>query len=114
MYLLRFPRIRRQAGTRRWGRAMRTMTIASAALCVAALLAATPSANAAPKTPVYQDPHAAIPARVEDLLRRMTLAEKIGQMDQIVTGRLRDTTSPANGDCKNSGGNNDPLQETCL
>jgi beta-glucosidase len=93
---------------------MRTATIASAAVCVAALLAATPSANAAPKTPLYQDPHAAIPARVEDLLHRMTLAEKIGQMDQIVTGRLRDTTSPANGDCKNSGGNNDPLQETCL
>jgi beta-glucosidase len=93
---------------------MRTVTVASAALCVGALLAATPSANAAPKTPLYQDPHAPVAARVEDLLRRMTLAEKIGQMDQIVVGRLRDTTSPANGSCNNAGGNNDPLQEACL
>ena len=35
-------------------------------------------------------------------------------MDQIVIGKLRDTTSPANGDCNNAGGNNDPLQTTCL
>ena len=35
-------------------------------------------------------------------------------MDQIVIGKLRDTTSPVNGDCNNAGGNNDPLQTTCL
>jgi beta-glucosidase len=35
-------------------------------------------------------------------------------MDQIVIGKLRDTSSPANGDCNNAGGNNDPLQTTCL
>jgi beta-glucosidase len=51
---------------------------------------------------------------VNDLLHRMTLEEKVGQMDQIVIGKLRDTTSPANGDCNNAGGNNDPLQTTCL
>ena len=64
--------------------------------------------------PRYLDSHASTKDRVNDLLHRMTLAEKVGQMDQIVIGRLRDTTSPANGDCNNAGGNNDPLQTTCL
>ena len=35
-------------------------------------------------------------------------------MDQIVTGAIRDTTNPANGVCNNAGGNNDPLQASCL
>src|SRR5207253_6955530 len=47
-------------------------------------------------------------------LRRMTLEEKVGQMDRVVTGKLRETTPPANGDWNNAGGNNDPLQTTCL
>jgi len=64
--------------------------------------------------PRYLDARASIKDRVDDLLRRMTLAEKVGQMDQIVVGELRDTNSPANGDCNNSGGNNDPLQTACL
>ncbi|HXQ55169.1 MAG TPA: glycoside hydrolase family 3 N-terminal domain-containing protein, partial [Actinomycetes bacterium] len=42
----------------------------------------------------------------------MTLAEKVGQMDQIVIGKLKAATPPANGDC--NGGNNDPLQPVCL
>ena len=50
--------------------------------------------------------------RVESLLRRMTLEEKIGQMDQIVIGKLKAASAPANGDC--NGGNNDPLQPACL
>jgi hypothetical protein len=33
--------------------------------------------------PKYKDPKQPIGARVEDLLARMTLAEKIGQMTQI-------------------------------
>jgi beta-glucosidase len=87
-----------------------------AALCLAALAVATPSAGAAPDPDAagYLNPHAPTSWRVEDLLRRMTLAEKIGQMDQIVTGALRDTTNPADGNCHNSGGNNDPLQPSCL
>jgi beta-glucosidase len=64
--------------------------------------------------PRYLDARASIKDRVDDLLPRMTLAEKVGQMDQIVVGELRDTTPPANGDCNNAGGNNDPLQITCL
>lgn len=31
----------------------------------------------------YKDPNAPLPRRIDDLLRRMTLAEKIGQMLQI-------------------------------
>ena len=46
-----------------------------------------PGAAAAPDTavtrPLYQDPTAAIPDRVADLLGRMTLAEKIGQMTLV-------------------------------
>jgi beta-glucosidase len=83
---------------------------------LAATVIATLAVTAAPGAgrPTYLDAHASINARVNDLLHRMTLEEKVGQMDQIVIGKLRDTTSPANGDCNNAGGNNDPLQTTCL
>jgi beta-glucosidase len=94
-------------------------------LCVAALVTASATASAtssatssatikAAGKPLYLNRNAPIPSRVEDLLRRMTLEEKIGQMDQIVVGRLRDTTNPADGNCDNSGGNSDPLQPNCL
>jgi beta-glucosidase len=62
--------------------------------------------------PVYRDAKAPVDARVRDLLRRMTLEEKVGQMDQIVIGKLKAASPPANGDC--NGGNNDPLQPVCL
>ena len=39
---------------------------------------------------IYMDRSASIPARVHDLLGRMTLKEKVGQMDQAVVGLLRD------------------------
>jgi beta-glucosidase len=83
---------------------------------LAVLVIATLAVSAAPGAgrPLYMNSHAGINARVNDLLHRMTLEEKVGQMDQIVIGKLRDTTSPANGDCNNAGGNNDPLQTTCL
>jgi len=83
-----------------------------AALAIATLVvtATAPGAGRAR----YLDRHASVGDRVDDLLGRMTLAEKVGQMDQIVIGKLRDTTAPANGDCNNAGGNNDPLQTPCL
>jgi beta-glucosidase len=84
------------------------ITLALASLFM--ITAAAPGAG----TPTYLNSHASIDSRVNDLLGRMTLEEKVGQMDQIVIGKLRDTTSPANGDCNNAGGNNDPLQTTCL
>ena len=81
-----------------------------------ALLVATlglSAASGAPPTrgasgPTYLNANASITARVNDLLGRMTLSEKVGQMDQIVLGKLRAPTDPGNGDC--NGGNNDPLQ----
>ena len=83
---------------------------------LAALVIATLAVTAAPGAgrPLYLNSHAGINARVNDLLHRMTLEEKVGQMDQIVVDKLRDTTAPANGDCNNAGGSNDPLQTTCL
>ena len=84
--------------------------IAALAIATLALTTGAPGAG----RPLYLDRHASIESRVNDLLHRMTLEEKVGQMDQIVIGKLRDTTPPANGNCNNAGGNNDPLQPTCL
>ena len=58
--------------------------------------------------------NAALPiaARVRDLLGRMTLPEKVGQMDQIVVGRLRAASDPANGEC--NGDNTTTPQPSCL
>ncbi len=58
------------------------------------------------------DPSAPVSARVHDLLRRMTLREKVGQMDQAVVGLLRDKTNPANGIC--NGDNTSQPQTNCL
>ena len=98
-----------------WPRHRRTRLLAAAALaacCVAATLGVPAIAAQQSKTPTYMDSSAPIHARVNDLLKRMTLAEKVGQMDQIVVGKLKAPSAPANGDC--NGGNNDPLQPTCL
>ena len=95
-------------------RRTRRLTVTVAVISVVALgglLLATGS-TAAPARPAYLDPRAPVAARVADLLRRMTLAEKVGQMDQIVIGKLKAATPPANGDC--NGTNNDPLQPACL
>jgi beta-glucosidase len=81
---------------------MRRISTAAGAL-VAVLAIATIGVTAAARgagQPVYLDRHASVESRVNDLLQRMTLAEKVGQMDQIVIGKLRDTTSPASGDCR--------------
>ena len=34
--------------------------------------------------PLYKNPKASVEQRVDDLLRRMTLEEKVGQMNQLV------------------------------
>ncbi|HWD25907.1 MAG TPA: glycoside hydrolase family 3 N-terminal domain-containing protein [Rhizomicrobium sp.] len=54
--------------------------------------AAAPAANAAP---LYKDPNAPIPARVEDLLKRMTLEEKVAQIDTVWNNK--DTIFDADG-----------------
>ena len=83
-----------------------TMVLGMAGSGVAAI------AQRATGGPVYRDAKAPVEARVRDLLRQMTLEEKVGQMDQIVIGKLKAASPPANGDC--NGGNNDPLQPVCL
>jgi beta-glucosidase len=98
-------------GSRRRSRRLTaTVAVVSVVALGGPLLAA--HSMAAPAGPVYRDPRAPVAARVKDLLGRMTLAEKVGQMDQIVIGKLKAATPPANGDC--NGGNNDPLQPVCL
>jgi beta-glucosidase len=53
--------------------------------------------------PVYLNAHASTQARVADLIGRMTLAEKIGQMTQIEVGQIV-------GNCGDGPG---PLNQTC-
>ena len=86
-----------------------------AAVAVAAATAAigVTSGTARPRV-TYLDRSASIPLRVHDLLRRMTLKEKVGQMDQIVVEVLRGSTNPADGNCPSSSTNNDQLQPACL
>jgi beta-glucosidase len=97
-------------------RNVRKLSVFAALVSAAGLVFGATSASATPviTAALYLDHNAPIAARVESLMRQMTLAEKIGQMDQIVTGQLRDTSNPANGQCNNAGGNNDPLQTNCL
>jgi beta-glucosidase len=89
-------------------------------LAAACVLVGTSTAPAAPATraalqtapPPYMNANLPIRRRVNDLLGRMTLQEKVGQMDQIVVGRLRATSDPSNGEC--NGGNDATLQASCL
>ena len=59
---------------------------------VAALAAST--AGAAKKPPPYMDPSLPVGQRVDDLLSRMTLAEKIGQMTQTERYQVYDDATP--------------------
>ncbi|GAA2834069.1 glycoside hydrolase family 3 N-terminal domain-containing protein [Crossiella cryophila] len=78
---------------------------AAAALMLASAHAGTAQEPGAEQGPAaYQDAAAPVERRVNDLLRRMTLEEKVGQMTQIRVGKLR-------GDCNNVPG---PLVESCM
>jgi beta-glucosidase len=55
-----------------------TAVVAALALAAALLTAGHPAAQAA--DPIYRDPTQTVPARVADLLARMSLDEKLGQM----------------------------------
>ncbi len=77
---------------------MRRIYVAiAAALAVSAAVAIGVSAVSASPSQVYTNPNAPIPARVSDLLKRMTLAEKVGQMDQIVVEECCGADHPPNG-----------------
>src|SRR2546423_4003586 len=74
------------------------------AMTLALALTASSPASASPQ-PTYLNSRASVTARVDDLLGRMTLPEKVGQMDQIVVEKLR-------GDCRDNG-QNGPLVPSC-
>lgn len=67
----------------------RTIAALTAALVGAAVLVGVPTAASAAPLP-YQDPTKNVPTRVADLLGRMTLDEKIGQMTLIERRWLSD------------------------
>jgi len=74
----------------------------AAALALALTLAlALASLGAAADTPLYKDPHAAVDARVDDLLSRMTLQEKIAQISCIWQRK---------GEVEDANGNFDPAK----
>ncbi|MBO0653662.1 glycoside hydrolase family 3 C-terminal domain-containing protein [Streptomyces triculaminicus] len=75
--------------------------LAAVAVCAAPLTGFPAGAGG---EPLYRDARAGVDDRVRDLLGRMTLEEKIGQMTQIAVVRLQ-------GDCRESGGE---LTEACL
>lgn len=83
-----------------------TSALAAVTACAAAVGAvpAGPAASAGGAGPLYRDARAAPERRVRDLLDRMTLDEKIGQMDQIAVARMQ-------GDCRAGGGE---LVESCM
>jgi len=92
-----------QPGLGRLGRWTFIRRVAPAALMlIAVLLMGTPAG--ASGTPAYLDPHRSVNDRVNDLLGRMTLPEKVGQMDQIEVTQVTDP-NPA---CTSQGGFNDP------
>jgi len=90
-----------------------TATVLAFALMIAVPASATTTASApatttasAPATvrPAYLDANQPIQARVNDLLGRMTVPEKIGQMVQIEVTQVTDTSN----DCTSQGGFNLP------
>ena len=88
---------------------MRRITTAVVVL-LAALVIAILAVSAAPGAgrPLYMNSHAGINARVNDLLHRMTLEEKVGQMDQQLVDNL---TGPSAG-CGSQGWAQ--LNESCM
>src|SRR6516165_5292371 len=90
-------------------RSARRSAIAAATAAVAltvglTVTAATGQSASATGGPAYMNPHLPVSARVADLLGRMTLAEKIGQMVQIEASQVTDTSN----DCTSTGGFNMP------
>jgi beta-glucosidase len=81
------------------------LVLATAMAALAVTRTGTPaSAAAANGRAAYLNSHLAIPTRVADLLHRMTLAEKIGQMVQIEATQVTDTSNA----CTSTGGFNLP------
>lgn len=64
---------------------MRKLSGLGIALCLAVCAAQTGSAD---DTPLYKNPAAPVSARVEDLLGRMTLEEKVAQLEAVWQGKV--------------------------
>jgi beta-glucosidase len=67
--------------------------VAAAAAALAMTVAAPSAAPGATDVLPYEDPSQPVPARVADLLSRMTLEEKVGQMTQAERGAVSDDPS---------------------
>src|ERR1700687_2835986 len=76
-----------------------------AATTIGALLLWGPTSASA--APVYLQPARPIKDRVDDLLGQMTLAEKVGQMQQILITHVTNKASSAN--CPGCFGEPDPV-----
>lgn len=75
-----------------WQRLPRSL-VAAAAAALAMAVAAPSAAPGATDVLPYEDPSQPVPARVADLLSRMTLEEKVGQMTQAERGAVSDDPS---------------------
>jgi len=62
--------------------------LAAAGMCLL-VGAATAKSSPSPKQPLYRNPTAPVEARVNDLLKRMTLEEKVAQMLCVWTGKVQ-------------------------
>ncbi len=107
--LRKFP-VRRKS-VRRVGVTAATAAVALAIGMTASAATASPAGPAATGRyasaggrPAYLNPSLPVPARVTDLLGRMTLPEKIGQMVQIEATQVTDKTTA----CTSTGGFNMP------
>src|SRR5690348_3389153 len=98
----RCRRLTRRRPARRHAIAAATAAVALAIGMTAT--AATGQSASATGRPAYMNAHLPIPARVADLLGRMTLPEKIGQMVQIEVTQVTDNSNA----CTSTGGFNLP------
>ena len=102
-----------QRGSGRSGRPRAVLTrrrpLAAVVVVIALLIggsasAVTATSASASGIPAYRNPHLPVQARVADLLGRMTLPEKIGQMVQIEATQVTDKSNS----CTSTGGFNLP------
>jgi beta-glucosidase len=70
-----------------------TSVVVTGAAALAAPTSATDTSRADDRGPVYLDARQPTHRRVADLLRRMTLEEKVGQMTQTERGAVFDNPS---------------------
>ncbi|GAA0588932.1 glycoside hydrolase family 3 protein [Actinomadura livida] len=105
----------RRVGTRIGRSLVALATITALPSAIAAPPAAADGQPAAPASAPYLDQRLPVPKRVDDLLRRMTLEEKVGQMTQAERGAVdgdRDQITALNLGSVLSGGGSVPADNT--